>query len=146
MACQGQKSEKPSRLARFSYVLEKTGLTQKAFSEKIGLRPDTISKIKNGERNLSASVAAKIEKEFGWRVQWLLHGTGPRKVEGTAEKQKEYKDKYEHPELDTVFVNSEISYYCDRCWQQVGWMQEICPKCGGKIDWEHSGVSPPWEH
>ena len=51
-------------------------LTQKAFGERIGLKPNSVSDIENGKNSLTDIVSKSICKEFGVNEKWLRTGEG----------------------------------------------------------------------
>lgn len=51
------------------------GLTQEEFAEKIGVAPNTISRIEQNENPMSANVALKIAQEFHVSLDYLFGRT-----------------------------------------------------------------------
>ncbi len=45
--------------------LRERGITQKAFAEQIGMRPSHLSEIINGKRNITISIADKLQEALG---------------------------------------------------------------------------------
>lgn len=57
--------------------LRKTqGLTMEKFGEKLGVGKTAISKLENGERNLTDQMIKSICREFNVSEEWLRNGTG----------------------------------------------------------------------
>lgn len=66
---------------RIKFILEKSGLNQKKFAERIDVSDGFISKLLKGNCKISNTTAAVIEKEFGFSKTWILDGVEPRMVE-----------------------------------------------------------------
>lgn len=62
---------------RVRELLAREGLTQAAFSERIGMDPTKLSKSLNGMRRFSSLDLALIAEGFDVGVDWLLTGTEP---------------------------------------------------------------------
>lgn len=67
--------------ARFAYVVEYCGLTQEELARKIGLTPNTLSRIRRGRTRLTEENARKIGEETGFWPAWLFTGQGPMRVD-----------------------------------------------------------------
>lgn len=61
---------------RLSYLIEKSGKSQRAFALQAGIDPSNMTKIRNGVIGVTSSLAKKIERAFGYSALWLLKGEG----------------------------------------------------------------------
>ncbi|MEL3912264.1 helix-turn-helix transcriptional regulator [Treponema pedis] len=66
---------------RIRFILEKSGLNQKKFADRIGVSDGFISKLLKGNCKISNTTAAVLEKEFGFSKAWVLEGKEPKTVE-----------------------------------------------------------------
>lgn len=62
---------------RIRKIREKTGLSQKDFGKKLGVKNSTISEIERGNTRPSETILIAIEHVFGYPRNWVLHGEGP---------------------------------------------------------------------
>lgn len=60
------KTQKARLLSKeeFIHILENSDLSIQEFAEKIGLRRETVSRIKNGKKEISPKISAKVRKVF----------------------------------------------------------------------------------
>lgn len=65
---------------RIKKVRFDAGLTQVAFSARIGLKQNSIALIESGARNTSDLVTNSICREFSINPDWLKTGNGPMKM------------------------------------------------------------------
>ncbi len=61
---------------RFEAIINAIRVEQKAIAKRLGITAPYVSQLKTGLRPLAASVAQKVEEEFGISSGWLLHGRG----------------------------------------------------------------------
>lgn len=66
---------------RLSLVLQQSGLSLYAFSQKIGIAKATLVSYRDGLTSPSLAFVERVCEEFGINPQWLLLGTGPMKAE-----------------------------------------------------------------
>jgi len=67
-------------------VREIRGLqSQPAFSKKLGIMPDYLSKIERGIFPLSRKLLQAISEAFNINVSWLLYGEGPKERQGQVQ-------------------------------------------------------------
>ena len=66
---------------RLSLVLEQSGLSLYAFSQKMGIAKATLVSYRDGMTSPSLAFVERVCEEFGINPQWLLLGTGPMKAE-----------------------------------------------------------------
>lgn len=89
------------------------GVTQTELAERIGAYQKDVSRWENGERTPSLEAFAKICRALNVSADALLEIGNSKVVEN---------------ELD--------SYSCTECgYNAVHYDDEICPKCGRKLDW-----------
>ena len=64
---------------RIKLIRSKLGMTQVAFSERIGLKRNSIALVESGDRGTSEPVIRAICREFGVSYDWLMNerGDGP---------------------------------------------------------------------
>lgn len=63
--------------SRIKYIRKKTGLTQTAFGERIGVKGNTITNYENGLRKPTDAVVLSICREFRVNEEWLRYGNEP---------------------------------------------------------------------
>ena len=63
--------------ARIRKIREKSGLSQKDFGKKLGVKNSTISEIERGNTRPSETILIANEHIFGYPREWVLHGEGP---------------------------------------------------------------------
>ena len=63
-------------LNRLRYVIQKSGLSQNKFAEKIGADGPVLSKILNGKRRLGDGMIARVVARVGVNEHWLRTGEG----------------------------------------------------------------------
>ncbi|MFJ6530574.1 helix-turn-helix domain-containing protein [Streptomyces longwoodensis] len=75
--------------ARVRQVLESVGDSQAEFARRIGLSADKLSKSLTGIRRFTSLELALIAEQGHTTVDWLLHGTAPRRVTAMAARTRE---------------------------------------------------------
>lgn len=70
---------------RIAQIVETSGLTNTAFSEKINLTQPSVSKMMSGKQNPSARTIIDICDKFGVNETWLRTGEGPMYKEVSEE-------------------------------------------------------------
>lgn len=70
---------------RLSMVLEESGLSLYAFSQKMGIAKATLVSYRDGLTSPSLAFIERVCNEFLINPQWLLLGTGPMKASGCTE-------------------------------------------------------------
>lgn len=63
------------------------GLTLEKFGESLGVGKTAISKIENGDRNVTDQMQKSICREFNVSTDWLLYGTGEMFVTHTHDEE-----------------------------------------------------------
>lgn len=64
------------------------GMSQRKLAEKAGMTPDALSRALNGQRGFSSTELARIARQLGADLYWLITGTpDPQKVEIAARHQ-----------------------------------------------------------
>lgn len=63
------------------------GLTLEKFGESLGVGKTAISKIENGDRNVTDQMQKSICREFNVNADWLLYGTGEMFVSHTHDEE-----------------------------------------------------------
>lgn len=73
----------PEKGNRLRKIIEHTGLSQTKFALKAGLRPNYITSIVNGYKDLSGSILETIAFQYGnkYNIGWLLTGNGKMLLE-----------------------------------------------------------------
>lgn len=66
------KSQREKSAENVKSLRQGKGLTQEKFAEKIGVAPNTISRIEQNENPISANVALKIAQEFHVSLDYLF--------------------------------------------------------------------------
>lgn len=70
---------------RIKKVRKDSGLTQKEFAERLGIKQNTVASYEMGRIGVSDSVRISICREFGINEQWLREGIGEMKIEDCQE-------------------------------------------------------------
>ena len=70
---------------RIKKVRKDSGLTQKEFAERLGIKQNTVASYEMGRIGVSDSVRISICREFDINEQWLREGTGEMKIENFQE-------------------------------------------------------------
>lgn len=71
------------------FLKEIRGLNQIQIAKKIAVTPGTITRLRNGENNLTESMALIFEYIFGISSEWLIHGRGEMLMEFIKLEQEE---------------------------------------------------------
>ena len=71
------RGEIENRLRSARYEL---GLSRKDMAAQLGISNDYLKSLELGRQPVSFPVAMKMEKLFGFRAEWILFGTGPKKT------------------------------------------------------------------
>lgn len=66
---------------RLRQLRKELGLTQREFSEKIGIKPNTFSQYESGRNEPIDAVLQLICEKFNVREEWLRNGSGPMFVQ-----------------------------------------------------------------
>ena len=75
---------------RIKRLIEKEGMSQRAFAEKIGVNPTNLNQVMLGKRSVPNSLPPKISSAFSEvRLDWILYGEGEmyEKDQSLAEKE-----------------------------------------------------------
>lgn len=72
---------------RVREVRKTLGMTQQAFGDALGVKPNAISMIESGVNALSEQVRRGIMREYGVREEWLRDGTGAMFVEKSRDEE-----------------------------------------------------------
>lgn len=65
-------------LKRLEIVIRESKTSPRSFAIKAGIDPSNLSKMRNGNLDVSVKTARKIEMAYGVSVEWLLYGRGPK--------------------------------------------------------------------
>lgn len=84
------------------------GLTLEEFGDKLGITKSGVSKIENGERNITNQVFLAICREFNVNPLWLEKGIGPMFL--LPIQHTEYNDAVKILETDQDFVSCTLAY------------------------------------
>lgn len=71
---------------RLLHVMDQCKLKQGPFAESIGISQGYLSDIIRGRKEPSKTVLIAIEGKHGYRLDWLLVGEGPMKVDNDEKK------------------------------------------------------------
>ena len=74
-------------------LVDSSGLTVKAFSERVGLTPPAISRYLSGDRKPELSPVVRIARSFGVSVDWLL-GLSESKFDTLTDEVREVVNLY----------------------------------------------------
>jgi transcriptional regulator with XRE-family HTH domain len=66
---------------RIQTILKEKGLNQRQFAESIFATNGYISRLLKDHVGMSNSTAMLVEKVHGYAKDWVLHGTGPKRLE-----------------------------------------------------------------
>lgn len=72
---------------RIRLILSDNDLKQKDFAKSINVTESYISKLLKGESGLSNSTASLIGERYGYSVNWILDGTGPKMKQASKTKE-----------------------------------------------------------
>lgn len=72
---------------RIRLLRRELGLTQQAFSEKVGVKRNTIAQYEIGRNPPTDTVVTLMCREFGVSEDWLRNGTGPMFVARTRDRE-----------------------------------------------------------
>ena len=95
--------------------LRKTlNLTMEKFGARLGVGKTAISKLENGERNLTDQMFKSICREFGYREEWLRDGIEPKQPPKLEEAElAEYIEDLLSTESPTyTLIKSILNVYC----------------------------------
>jgi transcriptional regulator with XRE-family HTH domain len=83
---------------RINYILKNENLKKKDFAARLHLSRQFVTFLCKGERNISDQTAALVAKEFGYREEWVLNGTGDPKdpVDPLEERRKALLERLSH--------------------------------------------------
>ena len=84
--------------ARIRLARERMGLGQSELADRIGVRPPTMWRYENDRVTPGAEAAARLERELGVSVQWLMLDEGSRESPGGGGSPKAVEDFLEGPE------------------------------------------------
>lgn len=72
---------------RIKLIITESNLKQKDFASSIGVTGSHISKIvKSAESGISRALAELISDRYGYALEWILHGVGPKMKQTIAGK------------------------------------------------------------
>jgi len=74
---------------RIAEICGNCDLTQTDIADLIGIRADSLSRIKRGKAGISYETAEVIEDELGYRAEWIMSGKEPKRVGDEIRSQKE---------------------------------------------------------
>jgi hypothetical protein len=70
------QSQQSERSLRFAEALRLIQRPQARIAEILGISPGYVSHVKTGTRDLSEALASKMQRRFGFSMEWLLTGEG----------------------------------------------------------------------
>lgn len=76
---------------RISELIKLLNIKQKDFANRLNLKPNTLSMIKNNKRNVTERTISDIVREFNVNKEWLVNGTG--EVFNSSTNNKNYIDE-----------------------------------------------------
>lgn len=88
---------------RIIQIMQKEGLSNAEFAEKIGISTSSLSHIFNGRNKPSLDVVMRIHKACPYvNIEWLLYGEGEMEGENTPNTATpQYTQGFENPEKST---------------------------------------------
>lgn len=88
---------------RIIQIMQKEGLSNAEFAEKIGISTSSLSHIFNGRNKPSLDVVMRIHKACPYvNIEWLLYGEGEMEGENTPDTTTpQYPQGFENPEKST---------------------------------------------
>lgn len=88
---------------RIIQIMQKEGLSNAEFAEKIGISTSSLSHIFNGRNKPSLDVVMRIHKACPYvNIEWLLYGEGEMEGENTPDTATpQYTQGFENPEKST---------------------------------------------
>jgi transcriptional regulator with XRE-family HTH domain len=99
------QSEYPTIAKRIRYIRKYLGLTQKDFSEALGVGQSTIASIENNINNPSKQIIYNINKQFGIRKEWLISGEGEMEKSNEEIIQEAIKKVNNYSEAEKAFLH-----------------------------------------
>lgn len=96
--------------------LRSRGIRQKDFAGKIGLQPTHLSALLNGKRNISATIAAKLEQELGIPATFWMSLQNSYELD-----KKEITQKESQPETFTVTIPAQDHNLFRDLIRRMGW-------------------------
>ncbi len=80
-------------------LIDSSGLTVKAFSERVGLTPPAVSRYLSGDRKPELHAVVGIAESFGVSVDWLI-GLSENKFDTLTEEVREVVNLYSVADAD----------------------------------------------
>jgi transcriptional regulator with XRE-family HTH domain len=101
------KQKQVDQSIRLKKLIKALNLNQLSFSKSIGMTQPNISKMMNGERQLSIEVLNRMSERYNVNLHWLLTGVGemfleemPDQISQVSEDAVSYKRKERGEELE----------------------------------------------
>lgn len=87
---------------RIIQIMQKEGLSNAEFAEKIGISTSSLSHIFNGRNKPSLDVVMRIHKACPYvNLEWLLYGEGEMEDKGSSDTVPSHTQGYENAEKST---------------------------------------------
>lgn len=147
MAENAKQDDSRSPNERLADVLNDSPIPQVQVAERIGVTESYLSAVKNGRATLTRKTASAIERAFGIRAAWLLHGEQPvavaylgddtwRTVVDLPSPGQPAQPPAAEPGTPAVAdVLMVLVPKCGRCRGQVERGATACPHCGIALRW-----------
>jgi transcriptional regulator with XRE-family HTH domain len=117
--------------------LRKTlNLTMEKFGARLGVGKTAISKLENGERNLTDQMFKSICREFNVREEWLRNGSGKMQNPSPSDALDQLKRDYHLSEADCVMVEKFVNLRPEIRQAVFHYMKEVA------ASFEESGTEP----
>lgn len=117
--------------------LRKTlNLTMEKFGARLGVGKTAISKLENGERNLTDQMFKSICREFNVREEWLRNGSGKMQNPSPSDALDQLKQDYHLSEADCVMVEKFVNLRPEIRQAVFHYMKEVA------ASFEESGTEP----
>ena len=117
--------------------LRKTlNLTMEKFGARLGVGKTAISKLENGERNLTDQMFKSIRREFNVREEWLRNGSGKMQNPSPSDALDQLKRDYHLSEADCVMVEKFVNLRPEIRQAVFHYMKEVA------ASFEESGTEP----
>lgn len=93
---------------RIKAARKSLGLTLEEFGKKLGVGKTAISKLENGERNLTDQMLLSIHREFNVREEWLRDGIGEMFEPAAADELDALAKEYGLSEGEKILIEHYI--------------------------------------
>lgn len=121
---------------RIKELRKNLDLTMEKFGARLGVGKTAISKLENGERNLTDLMFKSICREFNVNEEWLRNGTGEPFTPAPVDALCQLKQDYSLSDADYVMVEKFVNLRPETRQAVFNYMKEVASS------FERSGVEP----